>query len=255
MKTVPVTYAGRTVALPDLADYAKFYAKLRAGLWEPRTFAALKRNLNADTVHVDIGAWIGVTPFWAAGIAKAVIAVEPDPQCAGILRRLGRDYPTFTLLEGALAAENAVTINSVGGFGSSETSVLEIGDGDCKVVQGLTVEDIMRHAGGAQCFLKIDIEGYEYRLVPMLSRLNNYPLRAVQIAVHPQLYEKSLSGPLFLRRLRTAWHTLRLGRLFAGTLGKASISGFESLRTYIMYGVLLRSRPKGADFLFERMPG
>ena len=31
MKTVEMTYAGRTVPLPDLPEYRKFYRKLAAG--------------------------------------------------------------------------------------------------------------------------------------------------------------------------------------------------------------------------------
>ena len=88
MRTVAISYAGRTVALPDLPEYQKFYRKLAIGQWEPRTFEMLARNVDRNTVYVDIGAWIGVTPMWAAQKAKAVVAVEPDPKCGEVLRAL-----------------------------------------------------------------------------------------------------------------------------------------------------------------------
>ena len=54
MKTAGVTYAGRTVELPDLPEYQKFYRKLASGTWEPRTFEVLAR--------VDMGAPLMATP-------------------------------------------------------------------------------------------------------------------------------------------------------------------------------------------------
>jgi hypothetical protein len=53
MKSIDITYAGRTVALPDLSAYGKFYRKLVAGSWEPRTFEVLARNIDQDTVCLD----------------------------------------------------------------------------------------------------------------------------------------------------------------------------------------------------------
>lgn len=252
MATVDIRYAGRTVALPDLREYAKFYGKLAQGRWEENTFATLSRNLDSDTVLIDIGAWIGVTPMWSAQIAKKVIAVEPDPKCVAILNRLAPGAGNVTVVEGALANCGEVCIHAVDGFGSSETSILDIGNGAEASVRGFGIDEIMRHAGGAPVFVKIDIEGYEYEIAPVLGRLREYPLRGVQIAVHPQLYEKSLSGNRLWRRLRTAWATWRLGRLLGGFIPGPTLHKFNGLGAYILRGILFRDTPKGADFVFER---
>ena len=122
MKTVDITYAGRTVSLAHLPEYLSFYKKLAAGLWEPRTFDALAKYLDANTVLIDIGAWIGVTPFWSAQQAKGVIAVEPDPKCLAILQQLAATQPKVTVLAGALANTASVTI-SAAEFGASNTSI------------------------------------------------------------------------------------------------------------------------------------
>lgn len=50
MDSIDITYFGHTVALPDLPEYQKFYAKLRAEIWEPKTFATLKEFLDKDTI-------------------------------------------------------------------------------------------------------------------------------------------------------------------------------------------------------------
>lgn len=252
MKTVGVTYAGRTVELPDQPEYQKFYRKLAAGTWEPRTFEVLARNLDRDTVYADIGSWIGVTPFWASPYAKQVIAVEPDPSCVAILRSLAPGYPNITLLEGALSAESKVKLHAAGSFGSSETTILALGDGPEASAPGLTMRAILGHAGPGPVFVKVDVEGYEYHLRDELAGLRNFQLKGVQIAVHPQLYEMSLAGGFLTRRLATVWRTWKLSRLFGGLLPGPTLAKYPSVLKYLLSGILFRKVPRGADFLFER---
>ena len=252
MKTVDITYAGRTVALPDLADYAKFYGKLSAGIWEPRTFEVLARNLDAGTVYIDIGAWIGVTPLWASAISKRVIAVEPDPKCFAILQSLATGYGNVAVIHAALSPDPRVTIHAVGGFGSSESSILDIGDGESAAVRGIGMDEIMAKAGAETTFVKIDIEGYEFAATAELARLRHYNVRGLQLAVHPQLLEKSLKGPWLLRRLRTAWKVWRLAKLFRPLFPPPRLAKYNSLANYIAWGVVFRKEPKGADLVFER---
>ena len=184
MKTIDLTYAGETVTLADLPEYAKFYRKLTSGEWEPRTFATLGRVLNPNVTYVDIGAWIGVTPFWAAKRAKRVIAVEPDPKCRKVLESPGLSPQQVTLLDGGLSPEKEFKINAVGEFGSSETSALPIGKVQSVIVRGLTIAEIMQEAGDGPCFVKIDIEGYEYEIAAELGKLGGYSgLVGVQLAV------------------------------------------------------------------------
>jgi FkbM family methyltransferase len=254
MRTVDVCYAGRTVALPDLGEYAKFYGKLAGNRWEANTFATLARNLDSETVLIDIGAWIGVTPMWSAQIARKVVAVDPDPRCAEILKALAPKAGNVTVIEGALANRTEVAIHAVDGFGSSETSILDIGNGGEASARGFGMDDIMLHAGSGPVFVKIDIEGFEYEIARELEKLENYPLRGLQIAVHPQLYEKCLKGGRLSRRLRTAWATWRLGRRLGGFIPGPTLDRFDSLAGYILGGILFRSTPKGTDFVFERNP-
>ena len=252
MNTVALTYAGRTVNLPDLPEYRKFYGKLMAGTWEPRTFEVLARNLDSETVYVDIGSWIGVTPFWAAQSAKQVIAVEPDPKCVSILRELAPAYPNVTVLEGALSPKASVTLHASGEFGSSETSVLDVGDGPQASAPGLNLRSILGRAGNGPVFVKVDVEGYEYHLREELAGLRECRLKGVQIAVHPQLYERSLRGGLLWRRIKTVWRTWQLSRLLHGQLPPPTLVKYPSVPKYLLSGILFRKVPRGADFVFER---
>lgn len=252
MKTRLITYAGQSVALPDLPRYARFYTKLAAGTWEPRSFAVLKRNLNAATTYLDIGAWIGVTPFWAAGLASRVIAVEPDPACREILRALAPTYPNLTLLEGALSLAPNVVINAVDGFGSSESSLLAIGTGTQDTARGWRMAEILALAGPGPIFAKIDIEGYEYLVPSELAVLLTADLTGLQLAVHPELYARTLTGPALWRRLRAALATWRLARLFQPRFGAPTIHKHASVLSYALFGIVLQTKPRGTDFVFER---
>jgi FkbM family methyltransferase len=251
VRTHDLTYAGETVTLADLPEYAKFYRKLVTGVWEPRTFKTLARNLDRDTVFIDIGAWIGVTPFWAAHRAKAVIAVEPDPKCIGILQALKGQASNVTILEGALSPQRDVTINAVDGFGSSETSVLALGCGETVKVRGLGLGAIVTLAGNASAFVKIDVEGYEFALADELTKLRRHKIRGIQLALHPQLYERTLSGDPATRRLRTLWSTWRLVRALRAFLPAPSFGKYRSLGDYLVRGIMLRRIPKGTDAVFE----
>ncbi|MEQ1951960.1 FkbM family methyltransferase [Mesorhizobium sp. CN2-181] len=252
LKTIGIHYAGHTVQLADLPEYRKFYKKLSEGLWEPRTLKALSHYLDRDTVMIDIGAWIGVTTFFGAQIAKAVVAVDPDPRCIAILESLAAGNPNVTVLRGALSDQPSVAIHAVDGFGSSETSILDIGNGECAACPGISLDEIMHHASGSPAFVKIDIEGYEYAMAGQLARLNDFPVRAIHMAVHPQLYEKSLGGNRLMRRLRTALATWRIGREFGGRFSGPWLVKYPNLATYIVLGIVLRATPRGADFLFEQ---
>src|SRR5450432_1471861 len=84
-----ITYFGRSVTFPHLPDHAAFFEKLAAERWDGGgLFRFLSRYVDEKTTYIDVGAWLGVSPFWAAQRAKSVIAVEPDPVCIRALRAM-----------------------------------------------------------------------------------------------------------------------------------------------------------------------
>ncbi len=252
---VEIEVAGRTILLPDLPRYQKFYGKLRSGGWEPRTFTVLAENLDKFTTYVDIGAWIGVTPFWASHFAKRVIAVEPDPSCQQILTALVPHYPNVEIINAALSPRRTVMLNAVSGFGSSETSALGIGNGESVSVPGLSVGSLMARAGAGTVFVKIDIEGYEYEIAEEIAKLGLYRPKGLQCAVHPQLFESCLEGPKLWRRLKVLLATIRLWRTLAPIGISRSVPRYGSFMRYLLFGVLLRASPKGTDFVFLNPTG
>jgi FkbM family methyltransferase len=255
VKTVPVRYFGQTVNLPDLPEYQKFYRKLEAGAWEPHTFRILMKYLDRDVVYIDVGGWIGVTPLWAASLAKRVVIIEPDPACRAILGDLCGAYPNITLLDGALSSQRTLTLHAVDGFGSSETTALDLGSGESMDVTGISVDEIMRHAGNEQIFVKIDIEGYEYGSAGEMARFADYRLRGLQCALHPSLYERCLAGSRPARRMQTLLATAGLARLHRGLSAVPLGTRYSSMFSYLVFGVLFRTVPKGTDVLFTPRAG
>ncbi|CAN5240992.1 FkbM family methyltransferase [soil metagenome] len=250
MQTIDLKYFGHTISLADLPQYRKFYGKLAAGTWEPRTFETLGAALDRDTVYIDIGGWIGVTPFWASRIAKAVIAVEPDPACLAILTELAPLYPNVTVIAGALSPETRVTIHAVEEFGSSETSILDIGDGAERSAKGRSFAQILAPVRDEPLFVKVDIEGYEYTIREEIERLAGYRLKGLQVALHPQLFEKTLTGPAITRRAKTLAETARLCRMFGDRFPPPRIGHYAGLADYLARGILAMRSPRGADAVY-----
>ena len=129
---------------------------------------------------------------------------------------------------------------------------MDVGDGESTVVNGYKIADIMQTVGRSLVFVKIDIEGYEFNLCEEIKELKKYNLRGLQLAVHPQLHEKSQRGNLLSRRLRTVINTRKLGHIFRELFAEPTVVGYRSLLSYVVFGVLLRIKPKGSDFVFER---
>lgn len=240
---------GETLTLVDDGRRDRFFGLLEAGRWEPQTFRNFARFIDGNTVFIDIGGWIGVTPYWAARRAKRVITLEPDPVCFEQLRAVRDENPgDVEIIQAALSDRPTVALRPVKRFGTSESSIVHGDAGQAVTVKGLAVADLKAMAGDAPVFVKIDIEGYEYVIRGELARLVTLAPKAVQIAVHPQLLEQSLSGPFPLRRLRTVWRTMGLCRLLKGY----GVGGRRGLPLrYLVMDVALARRCRGIDLLFE----
>ena len=60
-------------------DDDAFWDRLEQGHWEPETLAVFDHYIGPETLHVDIGSWIGPTLLYAAERARLAIGFEPDP--------------------------------------------------------------------------------------------------------------------------------------------------------------------------------
>jgi FkbM family methyltransferase len=168
-----------------------FWEVFRAGKWEEATLDTFDRHLDPSTVFVDIGAWIGPTTLYAAARAKRVIAIEADPVAAGLLRKNVALNPLLAerieIIERAISSERGtLRMGSKGSKGDSMSSVFFGGKENSWEIQTITPAEISRKLGEDEpVFLKMDIEGAEYHVLPAITPLLERRDIAVLIAFHP----------------------------------------------------------------------
>ncbi|CCF00288.1 Putative methyltransferase (plasmid) [Sinorhizobium fredii HH103] len=243
-----IRYFDKTVYFPDKPEKKRFFARLQSGQWEPDTFQNIARLVDAKTTFIDIGGWIGVTPYWAAQSANNVIVVEPDPVCFDILTQMKADnIGEVELVNAALSQDERLVLNSVGGgFGSSETSALIADDtGMAITAETVTIPKLQAMAKTERLCFKIDIEGYEYKALDQFQAIDRKRTAGVLLAVHPQILAASLSGPAVLRLIRTMAATARLIRSFRGFRLENRSAIWTAVRKSIA-----RRELRGFDLLF-----
>ena len=162
------------IDIPGKPDF-RFWDSWERGEFEPETLAAVDKFVTPGSTVVDVGAWIGNVSLWAARLAGHVIAVEPDPAAASVLRRnTAANYATITVFEGAISDTTGTCFIEAhsDGWGSSMTHMAAAGT----EVPCLTMPDLFDIYDIDDCSLvKMDVEGGEAvileRAAPFLASL------------------------------------------------------------------------------------
>ena len=172
-----------------------FWRKVHSGKWEKDTFVALERYLRPDSVYVDIGAWIGPTVLFAAARCKTVYCVEPDPIAyERLLANLRmNNIANVQSFHGALGVRNGtVHIANEKGFGNSETRVQATPADGGVTVLAMDLSSLMTWWGIARIdFLKMDVEGAEFDLVPSLITLLPRIKPQIHLSLHAPLFPQA----------------------------------------------------------------
>jgi FkbM family methyltransferase len=185
-----VRMGSRVVRVAD--EQPTFWDRVEGGRWEPETLAAIDRLVDADTTFLDLGAWVGPTALYAAGVARRVIAVEADPAALAQLRRNLEVNPDLArrieVMPRAVHAEEwPVTMGARRKPGDSMSSLLLDSAGRTWEAATVTPSQLAAMIADAErLFVKIDIEGAEYDLLPALEPLLNRA-HAVLISFHPKI--------------------------------------------------------------------
>jgi FkbM family methyltransferase len=177
----------------------QFWKRMQEGRWEKRTLKVFDSFIDAQTLVLDIGAWIGPTTLYAAPAAAGVICFEPDPVAYEELLanlHLNRDEDWARRVHPVNRAvgrtPGRLRIGSPEGLGQSVSSALY------PDVAGSIEVDVMPLAelasdprlDGHRLFIKIDIEGGEYDLLespfPLLAR----PDTVLHLSLHPRILRR-----------------------------------------------------------------
>jgi FkbM family methyltransferase len=181
--------------------------------WEPETIAVFDRFLQPGARYVDLGAWIGPTVLLAAATAGRIVCAEPDPEAFRVLAENLAHNPdvaaktiAFQLAVGP--ADGTVVLSSPGAGGDSNSSTVRPRDAGSRwQVEQVGFATLLARAGLDQAdFVKMDVEGAEYALVPTLSGIPT-----LYVAMHPNLLVDKSS---LLARISSSLRALRENRRF-----------------------------------------
>lgn len=174
-----------------ITDSWHFWDLWSDGNWEAPVLDYIDRLLHPGDVFLDIGAWIGPMTIWAASKGALVTAIEPDPeayrQLAGNVE--ANHYAERVTLVNAAAASGrngTTTLWSVMEWGQSASSTA-LAQGEPQTVPTVGIVPLARRLGPA--LVKMDIEGGERDLMPVLGPLLRSRKVPLLLSLHPVAIE------------------------------------------------------------------
>lgn len=190
----PVTMAGRQYHCDP--NHISFWSRVSRGDWEPETFQILDRLIRPGSIYCDIGAWIGPTVLYAAQKSRRIYCIEPDRIAyMYLLQNIKLNHIENVLpFNIALAGKNELRrmASPRGKRGDSMTSLLNP-DGKRGVeVLCLEWQTWLSHVGNPKIdCMKMDIEGGEFALLPVMADYLKKYRPALYLSLHPHLLPKS----------------------------------------------------------------
>lgn len=186
-----------------ITEHVPFWKKVDKGRWEPHTFKIFDDFLSADRICLDIGGWIGPTALYAAQLAKHVYAFEPDPlayqelEVNVNLNKSAEWSSRLTIYNKAIAVNpGTIKLGSRKRGGDSMSSVLFADRSTSWEVQAITLQQFIEDEKlqNEKFFIKMDIEGGEYELIPSLKNFFSRYDVDLYLSVHPFYLEDSQAG-------------------------------------------------------------
>lgn len=150
---------------------------INTGNWEPYTFEIFDYFINKEDVVFDLGCWYGVTSLYMAHLADTVYAIDPDPICFEEITKnlelnsdLNSKIQAFQL--GISNKAETLKLFAREKYGASSSSILQRNRDEKKSVNIKTIsllEFITKKKIARVDFLKIDVEGAEFLILPTLK--------------------------------------------------------------------------------------
>jgi FkbM family methyltransferase len=201
----------------------EFWESVSAGNWETDTFRLFDHCITPETVHLDIGTWIGPTLLYAAGVAGCSLGFEPDPAAYRILEAnvgLNPHLKPIRIFPVAISPSHGESsMGSRSEAGDSMSSLLFANSNESWHVKLRRIEEFEPYwPVGSPVFLKIDIEGGEYQLMPYLTDFVRRHRPTIYVSYHPQFFMAPYLGRGKCRQaigeLILFWRTLRAMRTY-----------------------------------------
>lgn len=226
-----ITVNGKSFRV-EARGHEDFWSQVNSGAWEPSTYKTFDEHIDDKTLMLDIGAWIGPTALYAAQLAQKCVAFEPDPiaferlQANAALNSPASWSGNLVVLNKAVGTKaGTIPFGSRKGGGDSTSSVLFADGPTSWLVEAVTLQSVLdEHAEpGQKIFLKIDIEGGEYDLIPAIKAFLAHPNVTATISLHPTFLRRSLRKSLgrflgFPRFIQTRKQFLKINKALVEAL-------------------------------------
>ena len=173
------------------ARTSAYWQGVADGDWEPATFRIFERFIDPRHCFIDMGAYVGVTLLYGCQIARRAYGIEPDPIAfAELQRNVQQNHPltdNVELVEACIAPRGGtVAVGNCGEGGDSVSSLLFGNRRTHWMVHALTFEDLLRRYQISDCsFIKMDIEGGEYALLPSMREYLRTHRPTLHLSLHP----------------------------------------------------------------------
>ncbi len=245
----------------------RFWEDMESGRWESSTFDVFDRYINENTTLIDIGGWIGSTSLYATQLSSRSFVFEPDPIAYSSLQRnfeINKQFDWSSkaeLIPAAIAQQKGkVELGFRGDPGDSMSSVLLSHKDMSQTVDSINLAEFMNEKGliEEEVFIKIDIEGFEYDLIPSLSELiAGLKNTRFLISLHPQFLIEQVSlqtrgGALNSSKVRSVFLKKHraLFKAFKGYTVKYSNNKPFKVRSELAKGFITGEFPR--ELIFER---
>lgn len=168
---------------------------INSGNWEPYTFEIFDYFINEDNVVFDLGCWHGITSLYLAHLSKKTYAIDPDPICFEELLKnvdlnptLGAKIPAHQIAISNKAEKMKLFARE--NYGASSSSILKRNRDEKKTVEVncMSLQEFINKENIPKVdFLKIDIEGAEFLILPYIKAFleqTNYPTLYISFHYH-----------------------------------------------------------------------
>jgi FkbM family methyltransferase len=177
--------------------------------WEDGTFKIFDKFLDKNHSYIDIGSYIGPTVLYGSQLTKHCFAIEPDPIA---FQELKNNIELNDNLKSHITLSKYCITDSVGvtklftsgrlkdGGGSGSTLFPDLDDGfvdqnkmNFWEVQTITMQKFIQSLSITDCnFIKIDIEGAEFNLIPSMSDYIKNQKPTLLIEIHLKYVENPM---------------------------------------------------------------
>lgn len=232
-----------------------FWNRVASGAWEPQTYREIERHVTPETTVLDIGANIGAITLYAARKAARVICFEPDPLSRAMLLANIAVNPEVAdricvVGKAVHAGRGPIRFGSQASGGDSMSSTILPNLKTVWTVDTITPDEVvaMLPDRAGKVFVKMDIEGGEYALIPAAGALWSLPDLTLFVSTHQLSLQHFMSRGrirLLTRRLFAALRDYDVSQVDTqGTRQRAALS--------LLHRFGLAAPLTGADWLFAR---